>query len=269
MLPSLLKNIGFKRSQSSVSPERKKVLLELKKKLGLNIKDLDLLEKSFRHSSYVHEKKMPGTSNETLEFFGDSVLGLVVSEYLYKNFPTLTEGDLSQLKSVVVSAAILAKKAREMELGKYLLLGKGEEQSGARERGTLLADTLEALIGALYLDGELKAVRPFILQQFSKEIEKVYGEGQWQDYKSLLQEMSQRKWRVPPYYHVIAAHGPDHDKTFVVRVSIRDKVFGVGRGKSKKEAEQIAARKALGHIKMDSHEPAKGTAPRPTGNHNP
>jgi len=236
--------------------QRKQDLLELKNKLGLNITNFNILDKALTHSSYAHEKKEL-SSNETLEFMGDAVLGLVVCEYLYQNFPACNEGHLSQIKSVVVSATVLASKATELGLGEYLLLGKGEAYGKARQRPSLLADTLEALIGAVYLDGELKEARPFILGLLIPEIQKIRQEGYTQDYKSVLQELSQRKWRVAPVYQLITSQGPDHDKTFEIKVCIKNKILGVGKGKSKKEAEQAAAERALLRVQRDQQDGAE------------
>ena len=271
MLPSLLKNFRLRRDKTKLlEKSRKELLLGFKRRTKIGIGNLLTLNKAFTHSSYVNERKLNESSNETMEFVGDSVLGLIVSDYLYRTFPALSEGILSQLKSVVVSAPVLAEKAKELNLGDYLLLGKGEDQGGARNRPSLLADTLEAVIGALYLEGDLKETRGFVLDLFVPEIQKVYRDGQWQDFKSLLQEVSQKQFRVPPHYELIASQGPDHDKTFIIKAMIRDRVLGEGKGKSKKEAEQSAAKKALLKLQGETAAPkgqpyTKGTQTIPHG----
>ncbi len=207
----------------------------------------DLLERALTHKSYANENRVPD-HNERLEFLGDSVLGLVVSEYLMNTCPDSTEGDLSRLRAAVVSEPALAAVAREIGLGSFLLLGKGEEQTGGREKDSLLANCLEALLGSLYIDAGITAVEAFVLRFFSEIIRKTCTARGSQDYKTELQELCQERIRQLPEYRVVSETGPDHQKKFEVELSLKGTVYGRGVGKSKKEAEQKAAKEALGKL---------------------
>ncbi len=209
--------------------------------LGVKFQDPALLSLAFCHRSYVNEQKDQGDSNEKLEFLGDSVLGLVVCEYLYQVFPTCTEGGLAKVKSFVVSEESLAEIAFALGIGPLLLVGKGEESSGGRQKKAILADTMEAIFGAYYLDAGFDKARNLILALLIPQIEKVLVNKHKQDYKTLLQEFCQQRFGFPPEYKVVKEKGPDHSKEFWVEVLVQDQSYGPGHGKSKKEAAQEAA----------------------------
>ena len=226
-----------------MEPERKKQLAAFQKAAGIRFKSPALLNLSFVHRSVSNEA---GTrfNNERLEFLGDSILGAVCATLLYQKYPDKTEGDLAKVKSVTVSEEVLSAVAKVLQIDTMLLLGKGEELSGGRSKKTILADTLEAIIGALYLDSGYKTVFSFINRCFSPEIERIVGDDYHRDYKSLLQEMCQRDFRSYPHYRMIKCSGPDHDHTFWMEVSVGGTVYGPGIGRNKKAAEQEAARMA-------------------------
>lgn len=217
--------------------------------LDYKFKDNKLICTALTHSSYANEAKRRVPFNERLEFLGDSVLGLVISDYLYQNFPELTEGELSKIRAGVVSEVSLAQKARELGVGSYLRLGKGEDNIGGRERSSVLADAMEAIIGAMYLDGGLNTARSFVIKQLAPTIaSQLAGKGQ-QDYKTELQELLQSRSTLEIFYDIIKEEGPDHDKWFTAQVYHGDLTIGSGQGKSKKEAEQQAACSALNKLK--------------------
>lgn len=197
------------------------------------------------HSSYANERGEQGwESNERLEFLGDAVLQLVVSEYLYTRYGSLPEGELTRIRAAVVSTPTLARKGAELGLGRLLLLGKGEEATGGRERASLLENAFEALVGAVFLDGGLEEARRFVLRALEEDIA-LAARGEYRrDWKTELQELTQREGMAPEY-RVVAEGGPDHAKWFEVVVLVGDREAGRGRGRSKKEAEQEAARTAL------------------------
>lgn len=228
--------------------------------LGLKWKDINIYNKALTHTSYANENKnfhMP--HNQRLEFLGDAVLELVVSEYLYKNFRHFPEGLLTKTRAAVVCEASLAEAANEINMGKYLKIGKGEERSGGRKRPSLLADALEALIGAVYLDQGLEAAKNFILKLFSDDLNEMAEKGgNIGDYKTELQEIVQQKTDLPLLYTIINEVGPDHDKTFTAAVTFNSQTWGEGTGRTKKEAEQDAAKKALEQIKSGIIVIAKG-----------
>lgn len=223
---------------------------ELEGKLAYKFKDKRLLEMALIHRSRLRElaEGENGRSNERLEFLGDSVLALIVNEYLYKAYPDAPEGILSKMKAVLVSEVVLAKRASHLDLGSFLLMSKGEEQSGGRERPSLLADAFEAVVGAMYLDGGLERTREFVLRELQEDILAIERGEEGKDYKSVLQEVLQARMKVGPIYRLVEEEGPDHDKVFTVEVSCGGMVLGEGRGKSKKEAEQAAAEIALRHV---------------------
>jgi len=199
-----------------------------------------------RHKSFVHENPgEEGKDNERLEFLGDAVLGLVIGHMMMDRYPDYPEGSLSKLRAAVVNEAGLARIARDLSLGDYLLLGKGEEMTRGREKSSIVASSLEALLAAIYLDGGFKKAFKVISQLFSLPLEMAEKESFYQDFKTKLQEMSQDVLKATPRYILAKEFGPGHDKIFGVKVSIKGKVAGVGAGKSKKEAEQRAARKTL------------------------
>ena len=215
-------------------------------RMGFRIKTKDILDHAFRHTSYVNEHDMQTyEGNERLEFLGDSILGFVVTEYLYRSYPEWSEGVLSKIKSIVVSKKILAQRSLVLGLGNYIKLGKGEDLSGGRKREGILADSFESLVGAIHISGGIRASRAFVLRQLKKEIKRAAEGNSIRDYKSELQEITQRDMGQIPKYRVINTTGPDHDKTFEVEVRLKGILLGKGKGKSKKSSEQAAAEKGL------------------------
>lgn len=212
-------------------------------RLGFDPRHTELIRQALLHKSAQQELGL--ASNERLEFLGDAVLGLVVANHLYKLHPDQAEGELTKLKAVAVSEPVLARIARELDLGAYLLLAKGEEQSGGRQRPSILSDALEAVIAAIYLDRGMTVVKKVILSLFANELHAIEQSEYNQDFKTSLQEKIQELHRRPPTYHVVAEAGPDHDRTFTAEVRLAGRVLGKGSGKSKKQAEQAAARDAL------------------------
>ncbi len=221
-------------------------LAALQQTLGISFNDPSLLEQALVHSSYVNEN--PGfalASNERLEFLGDAVLGLVVAEKLYQDFPHSDEGEMTRLRAALVRGGTLARVARTIGLGDYLYLGKGEEVSGGRRKPANLAGALEAMIAAIFLDQGSITIRDFILRLFNEELQRVASQEARVDYKSQLQELIQAREQPTPTYQLVEAVGPDHDRRFTVEVRVDDTVLGKGSGKSKKAAETEAARSAL------------------------
>ncbi len=219
-------------------------LADIQQRIAYTFSNPELLERALTHKSYANENKVP-SHNERMEFLGDSVLNLIVSEYLMKICPNSTEGGLSRLRAAVVSESALAAIARTMGLGNYLLLGKGEEQTGGRDKDSLLADSLEALIASVYLDAGMDATEGFIIRFFDDVIKKACAMRVTLDYKTELQELCQEKLKQLPEYRVVSETGPDHRKQFDVEVWVKGERAGRGAGRSKKEAEQKAAKEAL------------------------
>lgn len=216
----------------------KSVLSRLTAKLKLDLPE-DVLREAFLHSSYVNENPTEGESNERLEFLGDAVISLAVSEHLYRMYP-LPEGELTRIKSLVVSGPTLAARAKALGLQRVLLLGCGEEESGGRARASLRSDAFEALVGVIFLHRGYETAAQFVLQQLGAEIERALQGKSLRDYKTLLQEEAQRRG-LRPVYTLIETRGKDHEKEFTVRVELDDQT-AVGRGSRVKEAEQNAAR---------------------------
>lgn len=234
---------------------RLKQISILQNKLHIKFKDKNLLNRALIHRSYVNEANTDKIKdNERLEYLGDSVLGLIVNEYLFKRFEDYPEGDLAKIKSAVVSEATLAKVAREIHLGDYLLMGKGEELSGGRDRSSILANSFEALIGAVYLDQGLKESRKFILSLLKKDIERIDQMTYLRDPKTTLQEYVQKKYKERPVYEVVEERGPDHKKEFVVRLLIKGSEMSRGCGSSKRKAEMLAAEQLLKKIERNGGE---------------
>jgi ribonuclease-3 len=226
-----------------LDPGRKKVLAAFQKTAGIRFRSLELLNLSFMHRSVSNESGQK-SNNERLEFLGDAILGAVTATLLYRDFEDKKEGELAKIKSVVVSEDILSGVARELQIDNLLLLGKGEELSGGRTKKALLADALEALIGALYLDSGYKAAYAFVSCWMGPEIGRVLDKNYHQDYKSLLQELSQRLFHAYPLYRLIKRSGPEHERFFWMEVTVNGTAFGPGAGRNKKTAEQEAARLA-------------------------
>ncbi len=229
-------------------------LATLQQTLGVSFNNPSLLELALVHSSYVNENPdLAPASNERLEFLGDAVLGLIVAEKLYQDFPHLSEGEMTRLRAALVCQDTLARVARAHKLGDYLYLGKGERASSGQRKPTNLARALEAVIAAIFLDQGLSTTRDVTLRLFNKELQKVASQGVEVDYKSQLQEFIQARGQQAPAYRVVAATGPDHEKKFTVEVRIGDTVLGKGTGKSKKTAETEAARSALQRLQSTLH----------------
>lgn len=242
----------------SVSAERKKELQLFEKHIGIRFRSLELLNLAFSHRSFANENGVDVDNNEKLEFLGDSVLGLVVSEYLYTSLPDKAEGDLARVKSFVVSEDSLAEIAKRIKVDNFILIGKGEEYSGGRAKKAILADCMEAIIGAYYMDSGFKASRSFILKYMIPEINKVLENKHRKDYKTLLQEYVQKRFKSYPRYSLLKKTGPDHDRTFWINVTIDGDSFGPGQGKNKKEAEQNAAGIAYESLQANEENGKKG-----------
>jgi len=226
-------------------------LYKLQKNIGVQFNNPDILLAALTHPTYVFENKTNRPHNQRLEFLGDAVLGMIVAEYLYKNFPDKPEGDLTKMRAGLVCESALAENARRLNLGEYLLLGRGEEISGGRKRQSILADSYEAVVGAIYLDCGLEAARNFVIRdlkiQLSEESMRAY-----KDYKTLLQELIQKYHTENVSYSILEETGPDHDKRFLAGVYFKGKLLAKGSGKSKKEAEQEAAKFAYNEIKDEA-----------------
>lgn len=216
----------------------------LEKKLGYHFQNISYLENALTHSSYANEHKASGIeSNERLEFLGDSVLGMVVADYLYRNCPSLPEGDLTRLRAGLVCEGNLVLVAKELDLGSYLKLGKGEELGGGRTRPSIQADAVESVLAAVYLDGGISAARKLIQHFILDHISRVHQASK--DNKTALQEIIQRKSGQVLTYELVGERGPDHAKTFCMEVKLNGETIGCGEGRSKKEAEQSAAAAAI------------------------
>lgn len=216
----------------------------LEKNMGYVFKNPSLLKESLSHSSYANEVKKGTQSNERLEFLGDAVLSIIVSEYLFKNYSHLPEGELTKLRASLVCEKNLAEYSRSLEVGKFLFLGKGEEMNGGRERPSILADAFEAILAALYLDSNMQTATEYVLKFVKNQLENT-KEVNFKDYKTILQEIIQQNREEKIQYILKNEYGPDHDKHFIVEVHLNSNVIGKGEGRSKKEAEQQAAKEAL------------------------
>lgn len=217
---------------------------QLEKNLKYTFKNKELLKNALAHSSYANEKKGNATSNERLEFLGDSVLSIIVSEYIYKNFPNLPEGQLTRLRASLVCEKTLCSFSKQLGVGNYILLGKGERANGGATRPSILADAFEAILAAIYLDGGMEPAKKHVLRFVKSELSHLEHEN-FKDYKTELQEIIQRNPEEKLTYVLIGESGPDHDKNFTVEVHLNSNVIGEGSGHSKKNAEQAAAKKAL------------------------
>lgn len=236
-----------------IGSKRKKELQKLQRTIGYLFNNESLLNQSLVHRSYANENIASKVyDNERLEFLGDSVLGMVVSNFLFNEYRKLSEGELSKYRAKIVCEESLAEIGRGFQLGEYVLLGKGERANGGKTRNSILADTLEALIGAMYLDGGMTPVQRFVLQNFFSQgrFEKVPDE--LKDHKTMLQEIVQKNGKEPVAYRVIREWGPDHDKRFEVQVLLGERAIGQGIGKTKKEAEQQAAYKGIREISQET-----------------
>lgn len=224
-------------------------LSDLEKILRIKFHNIGLLNEALTHRSYLNENKKIKRSNERLEFLGDSVLSLVASTEIFTKFPDHPEGKLTNLRSTLVRTETLAKIARDLDLGNFLFLSRGEEKEGGRDNQSLLADTFEAVLGAIYLDQGLEVAKQFLEKYLFPKIEPIAAGGEKYDYKSQLQEVVQQKNKITPVYKVLKEEGPDHNKTFTVEVLAGNNSLAEGSGRSKQEAEQSAAKTALEQIK--------------------
>lgn len=227
-----------------------KSITNLKDRLNIEWRQPSLLREALTHSSYAYENKNKSIvkHNERLEFLGDAVLELIISEHLFSVCPDKPEGELTKMRARVVCEPSLAAVSRKLGLGQYMFMGRGEERSGGRNRPSILADVFEALLGALYLDKGFDAARDFALRELDEVISGVLVGTYGRDFKTELQEYLQQRYNEPVKYRLVREEGPDHNKTFTVIVSHRGQMLGEGKGHSKKEAEQKAARMALGAL---------------------
>jgi len=213
--------------------------------LGISIHDLHLFELAFTHRSAVNESKKITTHNERLEFLGDAVLELIVTDYLYKTFPDLQEGILTNLRASLVKTETLAEVAKELKFGDLLKISRGEEMFGGREKTSLLANTVEAAIGAMYRDSGLEVAKHWVTKNIIPRLDDIMKSGDFVDSKSQFQHFAQAELKMTPHYKELSSTGPDHDKEFEVGVFVGEKQYGVGRGASKQIAQQSSAKNAL------------------------
>jgi ribonuclease-3 len=246
-----------------VDEERLASLKELEERLGNRFKEIIWLDQALTHKSYIHQTNtLKSVSNEVLEFLGDAVLNLAVGHLLIQTFPEAQEGALSRKRAHLVKQSTLASLSKELELDRHLLLGKGELQNGGTKKSSILANAYEALIGAIYMDSGFPQAFEIISHHFEPFLQSETSFPLFDDYKSVLQEYSQGTLALSPQYRVVKESGPDHDKRFEASVLINGEVKGIGHGKSKKEAQQEAAQKALEEInKMSNDEPQSSNEP--------
>ncbi len=237
--------------------EERDVLIEnFLKRYGIEFVDHKLFEISLTHRSYVYESEEQGLEdNERLEFFGDAVIGAVVALYLYQHLKQASVGELSKLRSRIVSRAMLGRRAKEMALGELMLLGRGEEQTGGRQRSSVIGAGLEAVVGTIYLSGGMEKTQPFILTHIITPALQILDHEDYIDFKSRLQEVVQQHFHTVPEYRVAAVSGPEHNKWFSIEVWIKDKKLGTGEGKRKKSAENSAAKEAYKKLLKELNTP--------------
>lgn len=234
--------------------KRKQQLQGFCDSLGIHMHDLELLDMALTHTSYAHEAKQTPKPqhNERIEFLGDSVLSVIVSTYMYQNFPDLAEGQLTKLRAHLVCEGSLYEYAKKIHLGAYLRLGKGEELSGGRERPSILADAFESVLGAIYLDQGFEKVQSYLLTMMQQEIDYICRHGIYNDYKTRLQEFLQRDGDVDISYQLMSSTGPEHNKVFTSEVMVQGRVIGEGKGRTKKDSEQHAAQQALAQLHVQT-----------------
>lgn len=222
----------------------------LEESIKYSFKKKSLIKEAITHKSFAYENpKEAPLFNERLEFLGDAVLSLIISEYIFKKYPAFTESQLSKLRAYAVRESTLAEAAERLNLGSYLRLGKGEECTGGRNKPSILANVFEAVIGAVYIDGGLKKAHNFVLRNLKSKIKDIIEKDFIFDYKSKLQEVAQAQFGVLPRYVIHSEEGPEHNKTFEVKVYIKNNLYGTGTGKSKKAAQQLAAEAGLKRLK--------------------
>lgn len=240
---------GRKTHKTISHQARGAALRELVARLRIPLTDINLLDRAFTHTSYANENRAARVKhNERLEFLGDAVLDLIIGEYLFKTYPQMTEGELTKIKAATVCETSLATCSSKLHFGNYLLLGRGEATSGGRERASILADTFEAVIGALYVNTSYEVTAQFVLSHLQGYLEKAKDGKLGKDYKTMLQEYVQQEGEKQIVYTLLSESGPDHDKIFCMEVRIEGKAYGSGTGKSKKEAEQNAAQVTLDYL---------------------
>jgi len=234
------------RDNGDLSKEEIRKVKSFSQYLGYSFKKLIHLKRALTHKSHANEgRKAYHEHNERYEFLGDAVLELAISDLMMHQFPDSTEGDLSKLRAALVNEKSLAEIARKINLGRYLYLGRGEDQGLGREKDSLLADAFEGVLGAVYLDGGFKPAFKIVKVLFNPYLSKAQDVDISKDYKTKLQEESQNQFQTIPHYQLVKQSGPDHDKTFEIKLHIRGEIYGAGTGKSKKQAEQMAALEAL------------------------
>ncbi|OQY08944.1 MAG: ribonuclease III [Marinitoga sp. 4572_148] len=234
----------------------KKIVSEVKKIISFENIDEELLFEALCHSSYSNDYNSRGrmiNSNERLEFLGDSVLNLIIAEHLYKNY-NLNEGDMARIRATVGSELILFEAARNLNLGKYILLSKNEERFGGRDKHSIISDLFEAILGAIYLSLGFEKAREFALKNLTPYINESIDGKLFLDYKTRLQELTQKDLKIRPEYVLVRQDGPPHNRTFVIEARINGKTYGKGIGKSKKIAEQLAAKEACKNFSGETHE---------------
>lgn len=264
----LRKLFGLDRPSAPVSKGRGREfdLKGLERILKYQFRNPELARTAMTHRSHLHATQgRSGESNERMEFLGDSVVGLAVNEFLYNKFPKLREGELTKMKSLLVSRVILSRTANNMGLGQYVLLSDAENESGGRNRASILADTLEGVIGAVYLDGGLEPARQITERLLLKEVHEILSDANLANYKSMLQEYVQGEFKTHPQYRISSENGPDHHKLFAVDVVVNGRSLGRGHGSNKKEAEQEAARDALLHFEKIVRSERTGGSPAGPG----
>ena len=232
-------------------PETQKLLKEFERKIQYRFRNPGLLIQALKHRSYLAvSDESRDWANERMEFLGDAVLDLVSSEYFYQKHPEKLEGEMTQMKSILVSGSVLAREARRMDLGKYLLLSDNEAKSGGRNRASILEDAFEALIGAIYLDGGYRPVQKFLVRELLGNSRDIFRDTRLKNYKSMLLEYTQASGIAPPDYMVKEEIGPEHQKKFVVEVQVENGIRGMGEGRTKKIAEQMAAQEAARELDL-------------------
>ena len=253
---SFSKNTLTKSEMMAMQEKRKQLLLNFCSSLGIQMQDLKLLDMALTHTSFAHEAKQQPKPrhNERIEFLGDSVLSVIVSTYMYENFPALAEGQLTKLRAHLVCEASLYEYAQKIHLGDLLLLGKGEELSGGRERASILADAFESVLGAIYLDQGFDVAQNYLLHMMQPEIDYICRNGIYNDYKTRLQEFLQRDGDVEISYQLLGSSGPEHNRIFLSEVVVEGKVIGEGQGRTKKDSEQHAAEQALKKLNVQPKE---------------
>ncbi|MES2014736.1 MAG: ribonuclease III [Patescibacteria group bacterium] len=235
----------------AITDAHKKARATFEERAGISFKNSQFIETAFTHRSYINEARSGGSAastgehNERLEFLGDAVLELAVTDHLFRNYPESNEGDLTNYRAALVNAVMLGGIAEKLGVNDCLLLSKGESRDLGRARATILANTFEAIVGALYMDQGYEAASDFINRHVISHMPEVLATGAWRDAKSEFQEFAQAKYGMTPKYETVRAEGPDHDKRFVISLSVGEVQIAEGEGKSKQEAEQDAARKAL------------------------